>query len=242
MTATKTIALFGAGSGLGTSLAIRFGREGYRVALVARRPDALQKLVADLTPHGVKAHAFPADLTDLGGIPELIQSIEDRLGSVDIAVYAPAPSNASFVSAVDLDAATLQSLASIFAFAPVEVSHAVLRGQLARGDGAIVIVSGITAAMPVPGMSGAGPLMAAARNYALTLNGEVASKGVYVGTVSIGAMIERSTGLRALTSNGRTLDPSLPLIDPDVIAEAIWNAAKDRDQAEIILQGTPASH
>ncbi|MBG6596012.1 SDR family NAD(P)-dependent oxidoreductase [Pseudomonas aeruginosa] len=240
MTTTKTIALFGAGSGLGTSLATRFGREGYRVALVARRPDALERLVVDLKQDGVEAHAFPADLTDLAGIPALIQSIEDRLGSVDVAVYAPAPSNARFVPAADLDAATLQSLASIFAFAPVEVSHAVLQGQLARGNGAIVIVSGVTAAIPMPGMSGVGPLMAAARNYALALNGEVAAKGVYVGTVSIGAMIERSTGLRALTSDGRELDPNLPLIDPDVIADAIWNAAKVRDQAEIILPRGPS--
>ena len=32
MTEEKTIAIFGAGSGLGASLANQFGREGYRVA------------------------------------------------------------------------------------------------------------------------------------------------------------------------------------------------------------------
>jgi short-subunit dehydrogenase len=242
MTATKTIALFGAGTGLGMSLAKRFGQEGYRVALVARRPDSLQRFVAKLKQQGVEAHAYPADLTNVAGIPALIQSIEDHLGSIDMAVFAPAPSDASFVSAADLDAAALKSLASIFAFAPVEVSHAVLQGQLARGNGAIVIVSGITAALPISGMSGPGPLMAAARNYALTLHGEVAAKGVYVATVSIGAIIERSTGLRALTSGGQELDPSLPMIGPDVIADAIWNATKDRTEAEIILPGAPAPH
>jgi NAD(P)-dependent dehydrogenase (short-subunit alcohol dehydrogenase family) len=37
MAASKTIALFGAGPGLGTALATRSGREGHRVALIARR-------------------------------------------------------------------------------------------------------------------------------------------------------------------------------------------------------------
>jgi NAD(P)-dependent dehydrogenase (short-subunit alcohol dehydrogenase family) len=32
----RNIAIFGAGPGLGRSVALRFGREGFRVALVAR--------------------------------------------------------------------------------------------------------------------------------------------------------------------------------------------------------------
>ena len=69
MTDRKTIALFGAGTGLGTSLARRFGSAGYRVALVARRAAALEQLVTDLARDGIEAAAFPADLTQLDGIP-----------------------------------------------------------------------------------------------------------------------------------------------------------------------------
>jgi NAD(P)-dependent dehydrogenase (short-subunit alcohol dehydrogenase family) len=37
---SKTIAIFGAGTGLGISTARRFGREGYQVALIGRRAHA----------------------------------------------------------------------------------------------------------------------------------------------------------------------------------------------------------
>jgi short-subunit dehydrogenase len=235
MTSSKTIALFGAGSGLGASLAHRFGREGYRVALVARRAAPLEDRVAELAGVGIEAAAFAADLTDLDGIPALIRSIEDRLGSIDVAVYAPVPSDVSFVPAANLNASTLQSMANIFAFSPVEVSHAVLPGMLARGDGAIVVVGGLTAVIPIPGLSGVGPLMAAARNYVFTLNAEVASKGVYAGTVNIGAVIDRSTGLRAMTASGAPLDPALPVVDPDSIAGEIWSLITRRDRVESIL-------
>lgn len=241
MTDKKTIALFGAGTGLGASLASRFGRQGYRVALVARHAAALEERAAELGRIGIEAAAFPADLTKLDGIPALVRSIEERFGSIDVAIYAPVPSDVSFVPAVNLDAATLQSMASIFAFAPVEVSHAVLPGQLARGDGAIVIVGGLTALVTIPGLSGVGPLMAAARNYALTLNAEVASKGVYVGTVNIGAMIDRSAGMSAATAGGKELDPKLPVIDPDVIADEIWSLITKRDRVEAILPPLPQS-
>lgn len=239
MTSKKTIALFGAGSGLGASLAARFGAQGYRIALVARRAGPLEERVAELADAGIEAAAFAADLTALDRIPELVRSIEARFGSIDAAVYAPVPSGIGFVPAAELDATTLRSMANVFMFSPVEVAHAVLPGMLARGDGAVVIVGGLTAAVPMPERSGPGPLMAAARNYALALNAEVASNGVYVGSVSIGAMIERSAGFRALTANGAALDPSFPVIDPDTIAHEILRLITARDRAELILPAPP---
>jgi short-subunit dehydrogenase len=130
-------------------------------------------------------------------------------------------------------------MADIFTFAPIEVSHAVLPGMLARGDGAVVIVGGLTAVVTMPGMSGIGPLMAAARNYVFTLNAEAMPRGVYAGTVNIGAVIDRSAGLRAMTSSGAALDPKFPVIDPDAIAEEIWSLVTRRDRVEAILPPLP---
>jgi short-subunit dehydrogenase len=239
MTDKKTIAIFGAGSGLGASLANRFGREGYRVALVARRAGPLDERIAELARAGIDAAAFPADLTDLKSIPGLVRSIEGWFGSIDTAVYAPVSSDMGFMPAAELDASKLQSMANIALFSPVEVSYAVLSGMLARGDGAIVLVSGLTAVVTIPGMSGVGPLMAAARNYIFTLNAEVAPKGVFTGSVSIGAMIDRSTGMRAATAGGAKLDPRLPIIDLDEIAEEIWTLITKRDRVEAILPLQP---
>lgn len=240
MTDHKTLAIFGAGSGLGASLALRFGREGYRVALVARGAEALEERVAELARHGVEAAAFPADLTDLDAIPALIGAIEARFGSIDVAVYSPVSAGIDFMPAADLNAATLGRMASLLTFAPVEVSNALLPGMLTRGDGAVVVVGGLSAIVPMPGMGGGvGPAMAAARNYIHTLNGEVKDRGIYAGTVHIGAMIDRSTGLRLATSGGAELDPRLPVIDPDDIGDAIWSLVTRRDRVEAILPPLP---
>jgi NADP-dependent 3-hydroxy acid dehydrogenase YdfG len=53
------IAIFGAGSGLGASVARRFAREGFQGALVARRKDRLDALVEQLTVEGVDASVSP---------------------------------------------------------------------------------------------------------------------------------------------------------------------------------------
>lgn len=240
MTASKTLAVFGAGPGLGNSLAEYYGQKGYQVALVARDSAALEERAAKLGKAGITAAAFPFDLTDIAGIPALVHSIEERFGSLDVAVYCPLPSDGSFVAAADLDAATLQSMANIFAFAPIEVSHTLLPGMLARGGGAIVLVGGLGAVFPTPGFSGAAPLMAAARNYTHTLHAELGEKGVFAGTVSIGAMINNSTGMRAATAGGRKLDPRFPIIEPATIADAIWELTTKRDRNEAILPPLPS--
>lgn len=235
MTYQKTIAIFGAGPGLGASLAARFGREGYRVALVARRAEPLQERVAELGRAGIEAAAFPADLGQVDGIPALVRSIEARFGAIDVAVYAPVPSHFGFVPAADLAASSLHSGADVFLYSPIEVSRAVLPGLLKRGDGAVVIVGGLSGVTPLPGFAALGPLMAAIRNYTLILNAELAGQGVYAGSVSIGALIDHSAGKRALEVQGVELEGSFPILDPDDIAQDIWALVTQRDRPEAIL-------
>jgi len=241
MTYKKTIAIFGAGPGLGASVAARFGAEGYRVALVARRAEPLQARVAELASAGIEAAAFPADLGRLDGIPALVRAIEERFGAIDVAVYAPVPSMFGFVPATEVSAQVLQAVADLFLYAPVEVARAVLPGQLERGDGAVVIVGGLSALMPVPGLAAIGPVMAAARNYALVLNAEAKARGIYAGSVSIGAMIDRSAGKLALEAQGVKLEGDLPTMDPDDIAQEIWALVTGRDRTEAILPPLPTA-
>ena len=49
---SKSIAVFGAGAGLGQAVARHYAREGYAVTLVARRSEPLDRLAKDLTSAG----------------------------------------------------------------------------------------------------------------------------------------------------------------------------------------------
>lgn len=237
----KTLAIFGAGPGLGASVAARFGREGYRVALVARRAGPLEERVAELKRAGIEATAFPGDLTDIGGIPALVRAIEEKLGAIDVALYAPVAAEAHFVPAVELDAHKLEGISRLLTLAPIEVAHSLLPGMLARGDGALVFASGLSAVHAMPGRSGVGPAMAATRNYIFSLNGEVLSKGVYAGHITIGAMIERSAGLNLATQGGMEVDPSWPVLDPNAIAAEVWDLVNKRDRVEAVLPASAAT-
>lgn len=76
----------GGGSGIGRALAHELGRRGAAVAVMGRRPDALEETVAELREHGVTATAAVADVRDQDRVVEAVAEVEDALGGIDLLV------------------------------------------------------------------------------------------------------------------------------------------------------------
>lgn len=251
---SKVIAVLGAGAGLGLSVARRFGREGFRVALVARRKDRLHTLVAQLANEGIEAASFPSDLADPANGLALIDAIHARFGRIDVVEYGPVSSAEAFTPAAELDATTLQQLCRLLLLTPVEVFHAVLPEMTERGDGAVLMTTGYSAVQPVPYLSGPGVVMSAARNYVYALNGELTGRGVYAGTLAVAASIDRSEMAEAAAESAaaaRAAAPpsdhevlggaEFPTVDPDELADLYWHMYTRRDRIEIVHPAPPTA-
>ncbi|WP_069871135.1 SDR family NAD(P)-dependent oxidoreductase [Streptomyces malaysiensis] len=234
----KVIALFGAGPGLGAAVAHRFGREGYRVALVARRGETLRVLAEELAGEGVEAVPFPADLSRSEAIPDLVADITARLGPIGAVYYAPTTGESPFLPATEVTPQILAGYVDLYLYSPIAVVNAVLPGMLGRGDGAILVGHGGSAAHPAPFRSGIGPIMSATRNYLYSLHGELAGKGVYVGTVTISAVILGSTGAAAVDTE-LIAQLGLPTAEPSDLADLLWNMADARDRVEVAWPAPP---
>ena len=105
---TKTIIVGGYGPGIATSVAEKFGAEGYAVALVARNSERLAAGVKALEAKGIKAAAFAAELGSAAAIKALIPKVREQLGPITVLHW-----NAYSASAGDVlsaDAAALQSV------------------------------------------------------------------------------------------------------------------------------------
>ncbi|HEX4224938.1 MAG TPA: SDR family oxidoreductase [Pseudonocardiaceae bacterium] len=229
---SKTLAIVGAGPVLGRSLARRFGREGFRVALIARTRPKLDTLVAELAHDGIEATAVTADLTDQA---ELAAAIE-QIGPIDVAEFSPGGGNTGegIVSVLDVDPSNLQLILDRFLIPAVALVRAVLPGMIQRRDGAILFTAGQSGVYPKARMGNMGMAQAALRNYFLNLNGELAGTGVYVGAVNIGALIEGSVPHQLVAS---LAGPNFrgEVIHPDVYAEHFWDRYAKRDKPEVLV-------
>jgi short-subunit dehydrogenase len=85
---SRTAIIVGASSGVGAALACRLSREGYTLALVARRIDRLEALAAELNRAGrVGPFAYQHDVVNVTEIPTLLEKISGDLGGLDLFIY-----------------------------------------------------------------------------------------------------------------------------------------------------------
>ncbi|WP_406639333.1 SDR family NAD(P)-dependent oxidoreductase [Amycolatopsis sp. WGS_07] len=228
---SRTLVVLGAGTGLGPAIARRFGREGFRVALVARNRDRLAALADGLAEEGVEAAAFTADLARPAEIPALVDTIRNRFGRIDVVSYSPLDLN-GFTPAADLIPAIQQQLLDLYFLTPMALVQAVLGELRERGEGSILISQSVSATEPAPVLSGIGPAMAATRNYIQSLSAEISPDGVHAATLQIGAMIRGSAVHAALRSGEIEPNTEFPEIEPADIAETLWEMHAKRDASD----------
>jgi short-subunit dehydrogenase len=231
----KSIAVFGAGPGLGQAVARRYAREGYTVILVARRREPLDLLARDLASTGATAHAIPADLSDTHSIPALAEQIRARAGNPDALYYAPTP-NTGFVSATNLTPQLAQNFMPLIFYSLLALVQEFLPHMLEQGEGAILTAQGGSTVQGLPNMSGPSPAQAAQRNYLQALHAEVAGKGVYVGMLYIGAAIRKSAFHTEMEKAKAAGNPvwEMPVADPAHLADLLWSMHSTKGLPETI--------
>ena len=145
MQGLKPLALLtGASAGIGTAFARRLAADGYRLILVARRQDRLQKLAQELPG----AETLTADLTS----QDDLKRVEDRIeGAPDLELLV---NNAGFGTVGRFFEASLEGqdqMHRLHVMATMRLTHAALRGMVARGKGGVINVSSVAAFGQTPG-------------------------------------------------------------------------------------------
>lgn len=84
--AGKTILITGASSGFGAYFARLLAAQGARVALAARRIEALETLKAEIEGQGGAAFAARMDVTDEASVVDGVSAIEAGFGGIDVLI------------------------------------------------------------------------------------------------------------------------------------------------------------
>lgn len=233
---SKSIAVFGAGPGLGQAVARRYAQGGYQVVLVARRRQPLETFARELTGAGASAHVITADLADTDAVPALAGQIRATAGELDAIYYAPTP-DSGFVPAADLTPRHAQSFMPLVFYSLLALVREFLPHMLEQGDGAILTAQGASTVHGLPNMSGPGPAQAAQRNYLQSLHAEVTGKGVYVGMLYVGAVIEDS-GFHAWLQDAKAAGTATrewgPTVNPVHLASLLWDMHNTNGEPEAI--------
>lgn len=227
---SKSIAIFGAGPGLGQAVAHRYAQDGYNVVLVARQRQPLEQFARELT--GATAHIITADLADTAAIPALAGQIRAAVGDLEALYYGPTPGG-GFVAATDLTPQRVQDSMPLAVHSLLALVREFLPHMIEQGSGAILSAQGASAAQGLPNLSGPGPALAAQRNYLQSLSAEVADKGVYIGMLYIGAIIKNSAFHTHIEESGGGDRDWGPTVSPTHLADLLWNMHSTKGEVEV---------
>jgi NAD(P)-dependent dehydrogenase (short-subunit alcohol dehydrogenase family) len=180
-----TIAIIGAGPGLGLASARRFGAEGFNVALLSRTQEHVDALAAELAGAGITARGYAADVRDPESLHTALARAADELGTVEILHYSPVPSAAYLRPVLETTREELRSALEFSALGAASAMKAVLPGMRALGRGTALFVNGSSAVRPNHKYAGTSAAFAAESAYAQMLHDALAPEGIHVAQLII---------------------------------------------------------
>jgi NAD(P)-dependent dehydrogenase (short-subunit alcohol dehydrogenase family) len=215
-----TIAIIGAGPGLGAATARRFGAEGFDLAVISRRPENVDALAADLRSAGLNARGYAASVRDAGALTQALQRAGDELGPIEILQYSPVPQREFMRSVLDTTVAELTGAVEFSIYGPIIAIQHLLPGMRALGRGTVLFVNGGSAVRPNPKVAGTSIAFAGEGAYAAMLHTALAEENVHVAQLIIPGGITRGH----------------PTHDPDVLAGRLWSMHTTRDTFRVFVE------
>jgi short-subunit dehydrogenase len=205
----------GASSGIGQALAARYAKAGWRLALVARRADALQAWAAAQGLGPDRVGIYPADVADTDAIVDAGRRCIAAQGLPDV-VVASAGISIGMDTAERADLDVMRELLAVNNVGLAATFHPFLAAMRARGSGTLVGVASVAAIRGLPGHGAYCASKAGVVAYCESLRVECRGSGVRVVTLVPGYVAT------PLTAGNRYSMPFL--MAPEAFAESAFAA------------------
>ncbi|MHB1518746.1 MAG: SDR family NAD(P)-dependent oxidoreductase [Acidimicrobiales bacterium] len=213
---SESVALVtGASSGIGAATARSLARRGATVALVARRRERLDEVLADCVGPAPRSRSFPADLADPDEAARVVTLIWDEMGKVDVLINNAGIPLRRPVQRLTLD--DVRRAMTVNYLSPVAITLALLPRMLERGSGAIVNVSSLGGRLGIATEAAYCGSKFALAGWSESLAADLAGTGLRVRLVLPGAI---DTEIWDQPENDAPLYQG-PLVPAETVAEGI---------------------
>ena len=132
----KTIIITGGGSGLGKSMAARFGELGANLVIASRRQQVIQDAADELRKTGAEVLGISCDVRDVASVQALVDETKNQFGKIDVLLNNAA---GNFISPTEnLSPNGFKVVVDIVLHGTFNCTHAVGKEMIANGGGSIL--------------------------------------------------------------------------------------------------------
>ena len=184
----KVIAIVGMGGGISYAVALRFGRAGYKIGMIARNEEKLKVIKEMLFKDGIPSEYYTADVAVQSQLTQAFRSLKSDLGDPEVLHYNTARIKDKHIFK--------ESIASIATDMKVNVGGAlhsvkqVVKAMKKANKGTILITGGGLSKQPHPNYGSLSLGKAAVLNLARQLGMELSYSNIKVGTVVVNGYVQ----------------------------------------------------
>ena len=233
--ASRVVVITGGSSGIGLSAARSFAREGWRVGLVARGPEALRAAAALLADAGGVVATAIADVTDGEALRQAAATLAAELGPVDVWVNNAGVS--VFSRFAEMSDAEFRRVTDVVYLGTVNGSRAALEQMRARDAGTIVNVCSAIGLRGIAMQTAYSGAKWAMRGFSEALRSELmhARSRIWLSVV-YPPSVNTPFYSHAVSRLDGLPRPPPPIYQPEVVADAILFAATHR-RRDVLVGG-----
>jgi NAD(P)-dependent dehydrogenase (short-subunit alcohol dehydrogenase family) len=231
------VVVTGASAGVGRAAALRFGKLGASVALVARGEDGLRTVEREIGDAGGRALALPTDVAHADEVKAAAERTEEQLGPIDIWVNVAMASIFAPVREIAPD--EFRRVTEVTYLGQVYGTMAALERMLPRDQGTIVNVGSALAYRGIPLQAAYCGAKHAVRGFTDSLRTELMHEGRNVRIISVHLPGLNTTQFEMVRLRmPRRPRPVAPVYQPEVAADAIVWAARHPRRRELWVGGS----
>ena len=176
----KVIWITGASTGIGKALAIKFSKNGWKVAISARRLELLE----EISKKNENIFSFPLDVTNKDECSKVFSEIKNKFEQIDLCIFSTGTWDPKKEKEIDVE--QIENVMKVNFFGTVNSIKSVEKYFKELGKGHISIVSSIAGYRGLPNSTGYGPSKSALNNLTESLYFDFKKYGVRVSLISPG--------------------------------------------------------
>jgi short-subunit dehydrogenase len=235
--ASRVVAITGASSGIGRTVAQKFARDGWRVGLISRSTDTLDAVRRDVVTLGGTACVAAADVADSGALEAAAAHIEQALGPIDVWINNAGVS--VYGKFLDITEEEFRRTTETNYYGTVNGTRVALRRMIPRNRGTVVQVLSAISYRGVPLQSAYSGSKYALRGFTEAIRSELIGEGSRVHVTMIHPPAVNTPFYNHAQSHlPKPVRPPPPVYQPEIVADAVYLAATTRRREVQVTSST----
>jgi len=235
MPTSPVILITGASSGIGAATARLFAREGYRVAMAARRFERLQALETEIVADGGQALPIAADVSQLETIQPMIQAVLEAYGQIDLLFNNAGFGRMKWLETMD-PVGDIEAQLRVNVLGLINTTQAVLPHMIERRSGHIINMGSMAGWIATPTYTIYAASKFAVRGFTEALRREVGVWGIKVSGIYPGSVVTEFKTHAGISRKTGVTTPAWLRLSADQVAKTVLSLAR-RPRSRLILPG-----